>query len=157
MSHREELDLPYFCLSAIINATDNFATVNKIGQGGYGPVFKVIIQLHFILSITTTCNCQLLFIDILHCNFKGILEDGREVAVKCLSENSSQGNNEFMNEVKFIAKLQHRNLVRLIGYCADGENKMLIYEYMPNKSLDWHLFGMTLPKLQLYSCLSAYL
>ncbi|KAL8132320.1 hypothetical protein AgCh_007983 [Apium graveolens] len=110
MSQKEDLDLPYFCLSTLVQATNNFANDNKIGQGGFGPVFK------------------------------GILEDGQQVAVKCLSETSTQGTNEFMNEVKFIAKLQHRNLVRLLGYCTDGENKMLIYEFMPNKSLDWHIF-----------------
>ncbi|KAK1404521.1 Receptor-like serine/threonine-protein kinase [Heracleum sosnowskyi] len=109
-SQKEDLDLPYFCLSTLVEATNNFSNSNKIGQGGFGPVFK------------------------------GLLEDGQEVAIKCLSETSKQGTKEFMNEVKFIAKLQHRNLVRLLGYCTDGENKMLIYEYMPNKSLDWHIF-----------------
>ncbi|KAK1354864.1 Receptor-like serine/threonine-protein kinase [Heracleum sosnowskyi] len=110
MSQKEDLDLPYFSFSTLVQATKNLANSNKIGQGGFGPVFK------------------------------GMLEDGQEVAVKCLSETSIQGTKEFMNEVKFIAKLQHRNLVRLLGYCTDGENKMLIYEYMPNKSLDWHIF-----------------
>ncbi|XP_074370867.1 G-type lectin S-receptor-like serine/threonine-protein kinase At4g27290 [Apium graveolens] len=111
MSQKEDPDLPYFSLTTLLHATNNFANSNKIGQGGFGPVFK------------------------------GILEDGQQVAVKCLSETSTQGTNEFMNEVKFIAKLQHRNLVRLLGYCTDEENKMLIYEYMPNKSLDWHIFN----------------
>ncbi|XP_038897080.1 G-type lectin S-receptor-like serine/threonine-protein kinase At4g27290 [Benincasa hispida] len=106
----EDLELPLFDLSTILNATDNFSNSNKLGEGGFGSVFR------------------------------GILKDGQEIAVKRLSNYSRQGTNEFKNELKLIAKLQHRNLVKLLGCCIQEEEKMLIYEYMPNKSLDSLIF-----------------
>ncbi|XP_020554076.1 uncharacterized protein LOC105175473 [Sesamum indicum] len=106
----DELDLPLFDLSSLLIATDNFSNANKLGQGGFG------------------------------CVYKGMLVEGQVIAVKRLSKNSGQGIDEFKNEVKLIARLQHRNLVRLLGCCIEMEEKMLVYEYMENKSLDSILF-----------------
>ncbi|KAK1368288.1 G-type lectin S-receptor-like serine/threonine-protein kinase [Heracleum sosnowskyi] len=106
-------DLTFFSYKSIAAATNNFSTDNKLGEGGFGPVFKA--------------------------RFSG----GQEIAVKQLARKSTQGMVEFKNEVFLIAKLQHTNLVRLLGCCIHKEHKLLIYEYMPNKSLDSFLFDET--------------
>ncbi|KAL6654903.1 hypothetical protein ACP70R_008368 [Stipagrostis hirtigluma subsp. patula] len=99
--------------SEVLGATNNFSDENKLGQGGFGPVYK------------------------------GRFPDGLEIAVKRLASHSRQGFIEFKNEVQLIAKLQHNNLVRLLGCCSHGEEKILIYEYLPNKSLDFFIFDET--------------
>ncbi|XP_075667315.1 G-type lectin S-receptor-like serine/threonine-protein kinase RKS1 isoform X2 [Castanea sativa] len=106
-------DLLIFDLSCIVAATENFSPTNKLGQGGFGSVYK------------------------------GLLSNGQQIAVKRLSKSSKQGIEEFKNEVMSIAKLQHRNLVKLLGCCIQEGEKMLIYEYMPNKSLDSFIFDHT--------------
>ncbi|RYR43700.1 hypothetical protein HN51_019788 [Arachis hypogaea] len=111
LQKEEDMSLPLFDLSRIIVATDNLSPINKLGEGGFGSVYK------------------------------GILNDGQQIAVKRLSNSSGQGLNEFKTEVKLISKLQHRNLVKLFGCCIQEEGKLLIYEYMPNKSLDYFIFG----------------
>lgn len=106
-----------FDLATIATATNNFSHENKIGKGGFGEVYK------------------------------GTLRDGRDIAVKRLSTSSTQGSIEFKNEILLIAKLQHRNLVALIGFCLEEQEKILIYEYVPNGSLDHFLFGAQQQKL----------
>ncbi|XP_014518460.1 G-type lectin S-receptor-like serine/threonine-protein kinase At1g11300 isoform X1 [Vigna radiata var. radiata] len=110
---KKEVKLPLFSFESVAAATDNFSDANKLGEGGFGPVYK------------------------------GTLFNGDEVAVKRLSRRSGQGWEELRNEALLIAKLQHNNLVRLLGCCIDRNEKMLIYEFMPNKSLDLFLFDAT--------------
>ncbi|KAF9591661.1 hypothetical protein IFM89_005242 [Coptis chinensis] len=100
-----------FTLRQIKAATNNFDADNKIGEGGFGPVYK------------------------------GLLSDGTIIAVKQLSSKSKQGNREFVNEIGMISALQHPNLVRLYGCCIEGNQLLLVYEYMENNSLARALFG----------------
>ncbi|EHA8588677.1 putative Cysteine-rich receptor-like protein kinase 25 [Cocos nucifera] len=99
-----------FDLGALRAATNNFSDANKLGEGGFGPVYK------------------------------GTLRDGREIAVKRLSGSSGQGLEELRNELVLVAKLQHRNLVKLFGCCIEEQERLLVYEYLPNTSLDKFLF-----------------
>ncbi|CAI0550200.1 unnamed protein product [Linum tenue] len=106
-----DTQLSFSSLKDVLVATDNFSEANKLGEGGFGPVYK------------------------------GKLSGDQEVAMKRLSKKSGQGLEEFMNELRLIAKLQHTYLVRLLGCCVERDEKILIYEYMPNRSLDKFLFG----------------
>ncbi|CAH9096001.1 unnamed protein product [Cuscuta epithymum] len=105
-----EQEQKQFQFETLVSATNNFHLSNKLGEGGFGPVFK------------------------------GRLRDGREVAVKKLSQSSRQGNREFQMEAKVLTRVQHRNVVNLLGYCVHGAEKLLVYEFMSNESLDKILF-----------------
>ncbi|PRQ28562.1 putative protein kinase RLK-Pelle-DLSV family [Rosa chinensis] len=102
-----------FDFDTIRVATNNFSEANKLGQGGFGSVYK------------------------------GRLLNGEDIAVKRLSINSGQGDLEFKNEVLLVAKLQHRNLVRLLGFCLERNERLLVYEFVPNTSLDHIIFDRT--------------
>ncbi|GMN46950.1 hypothetical protein TIFTF001_016133 [Ficus carica] len=106
-----------FSYAELSAATNDFSSANKLGEGGFGPVYK------------------------------GMLDDGRTIAVKQLSLTSQQGNNQFVTEIATISAVQHRNLVKLYGWCLEGERRLLIYEYLENKSLDLALFGKNNLKL----------
>ncbi|GKV37075.1 hypothetical protein SLEP1_g45143 [Rubroshorea leprosula] len=108
-----------FSLRQIKVATNNFDPANKIGEGGFGPVYK------------------------------GHLTDGKVIAVKQLSAKSKQGNREFVNEIGMISALQHPHLVKLYGCCIEGNQLLLIYEYMENNSLARALFGLKECQLKL--------
>ncbi|XP_028244897.1 probable LRR receptor-like serine/threonine-protein kinase At1g56130 isoform X1 [Glycine soja] len=106
---------PYtFSYSELKNATNDFNHENKLGEGGFGPVYK------------------------------GTLNDGRAIAVKQLSVGSHQGKSQFITEIATISAVQHRNLVKLYGCCIEGSKRLLVYEYLENKSLDQALFGKCL-------------
>nr|GMC74742.1 probable LRR receptor-like serine/threonine-protein kinase At1g53430 [Ipomoea batatas] len=109
-----DLQTGYFTLRQVKAATNNFDPANKIGEGGFGPVYK------------------------------GVLSDGGIIAVKQLSSKSKQGNREFINEIGMISALQHPNLVKLHGCCIEGNQLLLIYEYMENNCLSRALFGKML-------------
>lgn len=99
-----------FSFEALVAATKNFHVSHKLGEGGFGPVFQ------------------------------GKLSDGREIAVKRLSQRSAQGKKEFLNEAKLLSRVQHKNVVNLLGYCVRDPEKLLVYEYVSNQSIDKFLF-----------------
>ncbi|KAB1200352.1 L-type lectin-domain containing receptor kinase IX.1 [Morella rubra] len=101
-----------FTFRELTRATNNFAEGGKLGEGGFGVVYRGLLS-----------------------------ESNTEVAVKRISKGSKQGKREYISEVKIISRLRHRNLVQLIGWCHERGEFLLVYEYMPNRSLDSHLFG----------------
>lgn len=101
----------WFSYEELIKATNGFSTLNLLGEGGFGSVYK------------------------------GILPDGREIAVKQLKIGGSQGEREFKAEVDIISRIHHRHLVSLVGYCIQDNRKILVYDYVPNNTLYFHLHG----------------
>ncbi|XP_022762392.1 L-type lectin-domain containing receptor kinase IX.1-like [Durio zibethinus] len=101
-----------FTFKALVSATGNFSEEGKLGQGGFGGVYRGYLA-----------------------------EENTEIAVKKIASNSNQGKKEYVSEVKTISRLRHRNLVQLIGWSHENANFLLVYEYMPNGSLDTHLYG----------------
>ncbi|KAL0546748.1 hypothetical protein IC582_016661 [Cucumis melo] len=114
-----DLQTGHFTLKQIKAATNNFDPKSKIGEGGFGPVYK------------------------------GVLSDGALIAVKQLSSKSKQGSREFVTEIGMISALQHPNLVKLYGCCVEGNQLLLVYEYMENNSLARALFGREEQRLHL--------
>ncbi|KAL6520069.1 hypothetical protein OROHE_017212 [Orobanche hederae] len=104
-----------FTYDELASATAGFSQANLLGQGGFGYVHK------------------------------GVLPNGKEVAVKSLKSGSGQGEREFQAEVEIISRVHHRYLVSLVGYCIAGEQRMLVYEYVPNKTLEFHLHAKGQP------------
>ncbi|XP_023634317.1 cysteine-rich receptor-like protein kinase 26 [Capsella rubella] len=114
-NHQNEMrkDSLKFEFSAVRSATNNFSPKNELGEGGFGKVYKGVLN-------------------------------GQEVAVKRLSDNAQQGEIQFKNEVLSMANLSHRNLVRLVGFSVENNERALIYEYLPNRSLDNFIFDKVL-------------
>ncbi|KAG4212424.1 hypothetical protein ERO13_A02G164700v2 [Gossypium hirsutum] len=102
-------------------ATNEFSQANMIGQGGFGYVFK------------------------------GVLPNGKEVAIKCMKAGSGQGDREFQAEVEIVSRVHHRHLVSLVGFCVAGDQRMLVYDFVPNKTLEHHLHGKGVPVMD-FTC-----
>ena len=119
-SHTSGISLGYsqttFTSEELAMATDNFSNANLLGQGGFGYVHK------------------------------GILANGTVVAIKQLKSGSGQGEREFQAEIEIISRVHHRHLVSLVGYCITGSQRMLVYEFVPNYTLEFHLHGESLSK-----------
>lgn len=110
-SSRLDNSRPWFTYGEIVDATDGFSKQNLLGEGGFG------------------------------CVYKGYLVDGREIAVKQLNIGGGQGEREFKAEVEIISRVHHRHLVSLVGYCISENQRLLVYDYVPNNNLYFHLQG----------------
>nr|CAB3486193.1 unnamed protein product [Digitaria exilis] len=115
-----EKNIRLFSYAELRSATDNFNRTKKVGRGGFGTVYK------------------------------GTIRNGREVAVKVLSAESRQGIREFLTEIDVISNVKHPNLVELVGCCVEANNRILVYEYLQNSSLDRALLGMNHTTWELY-------
>jgi Protein tyrosine and serine/threonine kinase len=111
----------YFTYEELHEITNGFLANNVLGEGGFG------------------------------CVYKGQLQDGREVAVKRLTSGGGQGEREFQAEVEIISRVHHRHLVSLVGYCIENEQRLLVYDYVPNNTLHYHLHGMLIRNF-FFSC-----
>lgn len=101
----------WFSYEELVDATNGFSAQNLLGEGGFGSVYK------------------------------GILADGKVVAVKQLRSGGGQGEREFRSEVEIISRIHHRHLVSLVGYCISGERRLVVLDYLPNNTLYFHLHG----------------
>lgn len=129
----------YIDLQTLRDATREFDLDNKLGEGGFGSVYKVyLFNLATVWIDVSICSI------VLNLNFvqQGTLPDHQLIVVKRLSPSSRQGTNELKTELLLLAKLQHRNLVRIVGVCLEEQENLIVYEYLPNKSLDHHIYGM---------------
>ncbi|KAF5945735.1 hypothetical protein HYC85_015963 [Camellia sinensis] len=106
-----------FSYNELAMATDGFSDANLLGQGGFGYVHK------------------------------GVLPNGKEVAIKQLKAGSGQGEREFQAEVEIISRVHHKHLVSLVGYCITGSQRMLVYEFVPNNTMEFHLHGKGRPTM----------
>ncbi|XP_020397099.1 probable serine/threonine-protein kinase PBL3 [Zea mays] len=113
-------NLKAFTFNDLKNATKNFRPDNLLGEGGFGHVYKGWIDEHTLAPSRPG--------------------SGMVVAVKKLKPEGFQGHKEWLTEVDYLGQLHHKNLVKLIGYCSDGDNRLLVYEFMPKGSLENHLF-----------------
>lgn len=102
---------PWFSYEELVRITNGFSDENLLGEGGFGSVYK------------------------------GTLIDGRDVAVKQLKIGGRQGDREFKSEVEIISRIHHRHLVSLVGYCISDDQRLLVYDYLPNDTLYFHLHG----------------
>jgi serine/threonine protein kinase len=140
----EMVDSMMIDISTLRAATNDFDESNKLGggEGGFGAVYKVVTDRRVCMSwefVNGKRSWIFVFIDIC---VQGVLPDGDEIAVKRLSQCSTQGIEELKNELALVAKLKHKNLVRLVGICLEQQERLLIYEFVANRSLDLILFGI---------------
>ncbi|KAG9453805.1 hypothetical protein H6P81_006709 [Aristolochia fimbriata] len=132
-----------FCYVELRKATNDFNPLNKLGEGGFGPVYKV--SYSYRCYSDHACKNHRAIVNFICFPFsfdtQGTLSDGMTVSVKQLSVTSHQGKSQFMTEIATKSAVQHRKLVKLYGCCLERDRRLLVYEYLENKSLDQALFG----------------